>query len=166
MFRSCAARLALDGIQPADQYSGSIAWTDRMRRRSLLWLIPSLLLLAGTAAAGPHDQLVIGITQYPSTLNPLIDPMMAKTYVQAMTRRPLTAYDAAWKIVCILCVDLPTIENGLAVPVDLPDGKRGIKITYQIRPDATWGDGRPVTTEDVLFSHKVGLDPRSGVASL
>jgi peptide/nickel transport system substrate-binding protein len=91
--------------------------------------------------------------------------MMAKTYVDAMTRRPLTVYDADWKLVCMLCVEVPTVENGLAKPTQLPDGKKGIDVTFTLRPDASWGDGRPVTTEDVVFSHQLGLDPRSGVVS-
>jgi peptide/nickel transport system substrate-binding protein len=134
--------------------------------RPLLLALSAMLLAAGGAVAAPHDELRIGITQYPSTLNPVIDAMMAKTYVLGMTRRPITTYDADWKLVCMLCVELPSIENGLAEPVDLPDGKHGIKVTYTIRPEAVWGDGTPVTTEDVVFSHQVGLDPRSGVSSL
>jgi peptide/nickel transport system substrate-binding protein len=125
-----------------------------------------MLLAAAGPARAAHEELRIGVTQYPSTLNPVIDAMVAKTYVLAMTRRPLTTYDADWKLVCMLCVELPSIENGLAEPVELPDGKHGIKVTYTIRPDAVWGDGTPVTTEDVVFSHQVGLDPRSGVSSL
>ena len=36
------------------------------------------------------------------------------------------------------------------------DGSDGIALTYTIRPDATWGDGTPVTTDDVLFTYEVG----------
>lgn len=114
----------------------------------------------------PKDELVIGITQFPSTFNPNIDAMMAKTYILAMTRRPFTAYDADWKLVCMLCVELPTIENGLAVPEKTPAGKQGIAVTYTIRPDAMWGDGTPVSTEDVLFTWKVGRHSKSGVGDM
>ena len=105
--------------------------------------------------------LTIGITQFPATLNPNIDAMAAKSYVLGMTMRPFTVYDADWKLVCLLCTALPSIENGLAVPVDLPDGKKGIDLTYTIRADATWGDGMPVTTADVLFTYEVGRNPQS-----
>jgi peptide/nickel transport system substrate-binding protein len=77
----------------------------------------------GPTTASLATELRIGITQFPSTLNPLIDSMLAKSYVLAMTRRPITAYDQDWELVCMLCTELPTIENGLAVPEDLPDGK-------------------------------------------
>ncbi len=81
------------------------------------------------------------------------------------TTRPFTVYDADWKLVCLLCTTVPTIENGLAVPVDLPDGKRGVDLTYTIRPDAMWGDGVPVTTKDVEFTWEVGRDPKSPVSN-
>ena len=118
------------------------------------------------AASADKDELVIGITQYPSTFHPNIDSMLAKTYVLSFTRRPFTAYDKDWKLVCMLCVKLPTIENGLAVPEKTPKGKQGIAVTYTIRGDARWGDGTPVTTKDVVFTWKVGRHPKTGVSNL
>lgn len=123
---------------------------------------------AAPAAASPpaaKDELVIGITQFPSTLHPNIESMVAKVFVLGMTRRPFTAYDKDWKLVCLLCVQLPTVENGLARPIDLPNGKRGIEVTYTIQPNATWGDGVPVTTKDVVFTWEVGRHPMSGVTA-
>jgi peptide/nickel transport system substrate-binding protein len=130
----------------------------------------ALCLIAGAhsaeAAPPPTDELVIGITQYPSTFHPNIDSMLAKTYVLSFTRRPFTAYDKDWKLVCMLCETLPSIENGLAVPEKTPDGKQGIAVTYTIRADATWGDGTPVTTKDVVFTWTVGRHPKTGVSNL
>jgi peptide/nickel transport system substrate-binding protein len=133
------------------------------------------LALAALAVAGPgaaaRDQLTIGITQYPSNFHPLIDSMMAKAYVHAMTARRLTMYDQNWEIVCMLCTEVPTIENGRAVIEDLPpdvegvgDG-RGIAVTFTIREGATWGDGTPVTSADAKFAWEVGRHPQSGVSN-
>src|SRR5882757_9814246 len=139
--------------------------TQRTRR----CIAPLVGLLASVAmtpvSAAEHDVLSIGITQFPATLNPSIDVMAAKSYVLGATLRPFTVYDAEWKLVCLLCVNLPSIEGGGAVPVDLPDGKMGIDMTFTIRPDANWGDGVPVTTEDVLFTYDVGRDPTSAVSN-
>ncbi len=126
-------------------------------------LCAAQLALAGQLAAA---ELRIGVTQFPSTLNPLIDSMLAKSYVLAMTGRPLTAYDQDWELVCMLCTELPTIENGLAKPEPLPDGTQGIAVTYRIHPEATWGDGTPVTTRDLVFTWEVGRHPKSGVSDL
>src|SRR5690242_9714413 len=114
--------------------------------------------------AAERDSLAIGITQFPATLNPNIDVMAAKNYVLGLSMRPFTVYDADWKLVCLLCTELPSIENGRAVPVDLPDWRKGVDLTYTIRPDAIWGDGVPVTTKDVLFTYEVGRNRQSAVS--
>ncbi|MCC7047545.1 MAG: peptide ABC transporter substrate-binding protein, partial [Alphaproteobacteria bacterium] len=129
------------------------------------------LLLALAWGFAPHpalsakDELVIGMTQYPATLHPNIESMLAKTLVVSATRRPFTAYDANWQLGCMLCTSLPTIENGLAKIEDLPNGKKGIAVTYTIQPGASWGDGTPVSTKDVMFTWEVGRHPQSGVAA-
>src|SRR5712691_9417845 len=119
----------------------STAARNRCRRRLAALVIALQLFLPATVAA--RDSLTIGITQFPATLNPNIDAMAAKSYVLGMALRPFTVYDADWHLVCLLCVTLPSIDNGLAVPVDLVDGKKGIDITYAIRPEVKWGDGVP-----------------------
>ena len=129
-------------------------------------IIAVVVLLGPTQAQKNTDQLVIGITQFPSTFHPNIDSMLAKTYILSLTRRPFTSYDKDWKLVCMLCVTLPTIENGLAVPEKTARGKQGIAVTYTIRADATWGDGKPVSTKDVMFTWKVGRHPKSGVGDM
>ncbi len=143
--------------------SRSTATQNRCRRRLAALAIALQPFLPATVAA--RDSLTIGITQFPATLNPNIDAMAAKSYVLGMALRPFTVYDADWKLVCLLCTVLPSIENGLAVPVDLADGKKGIDITYTIRPDAKWADGEKVTTADVLFTYEVGRHPRSAVSN-
>ncbi len=133
-------------------------------------IISFLAVLVATVFTGPakaaRDQLIIGITQFPASFHPNIDSMLAKTYILALTRRPLTAYDKNWRLICMLCVKLPTIENGLATPEKTPDGKQGIAVTYTIRADANWGDGTPVTTKDVVFTWQVGRHGKSGVSNM
>jgi peptide/nickel transport system substrate-binding protein len=126
--------------------------------------IAALLLTGCGEQKQSRDTLVIGMTQYPATMNPNIESMLAKTYVLAMTRRPFTHHDPDWKLICALCETLPTLENGLAKPEKLPNGKQGVAVTYTIRQGATWGDGTPVSTKDVLFTYEVGKHPASGVA--
>jgi peptide/nickel transport system substrate-binding protein len=123
-----------------------------------------LALALGSGVAGARD-LVIGINQFPSNLHPNIDSMASKAYVLGLTQRPFTTYDQKWELVCMLCVELPTLENGKAVAEDAPGGKHGVALTYSIRPDAVWGDGTPITTKDVLFTWEVGRHPKSSVGN-
>jgi peptide/nickel transport system substrate-binding protein len=135
-----------------------------MRYLALVFML--ILTALPHTVAKAKDQLVIGITQFPSTFHPNIDSMLAKTYILAMTRRPFTVYDVNWKNICLLCTKLPTMENGLAKRKTTPDGKNGVAVSYTIHPKATWGDGTPVTTKDVMFTWKVGRHKQSGVGNI
>lgn len=126
------------------------------------------LVAAFAAIAAEARQLTIGITQYPSTLHPAIDSMLAKSYVLGFSSRPFVVFDKDWRPVCMLCERLPTFENGDAVRTDVPkdvgDGSgEGVAITYRIKEGLTWGDGVPVTVDDVRFAWEVGRHPKSGV---
>jgi peptide/nickel transport system substrate-binding protein len=130
--------------------------------RRVLFFILALSALAAPARA--KDELVLAMTQTPGTWNPLISAMLAKSLISNMTARPLTAWNADWKLVCLVCTELPTIENGKARVIDLPGGKKGMEVDIEMR-DLRWGDGVPVTAKDVAFTLEVGKHPLSGVAS-
>jgi peptide/nickel transport system substrate-binding protein len=135
--------------------------------RSGVFLLALLLFTGGSLPAGAadHDELSIGIVQFPVMLNPNIEAVAAKSYVLGFTTRPFTVFDADWKLVCLLCTELPSFENGHAVKTQLPDGKIGVDLTYTIRADATWGDGVPVTTDDVKFTYEVGRNKDSAISN-
>ncbi len=137
---------------------------NRFIRASVAVLALLVAAACGDDTKKSRDTLVIGMTQYPATLNPNIESMLAKTYVLAMANRPMTHVDASWNRICALCETLPTLENGLAKPEKLAGGKTGVAVTYTLRRDAKWGDGTPVTTKDVAFTIEVGKHPASGVA--
>ena len=133
------------------------------------WLLMPVLTLTfvqpGQAPAAAEEELVIGVSQFPTAFHPNLESHVTQGYVLAMTQRPFTAYNADWELVCMLCTELPTLENGKAVIEKQDDGSDGIALTYTIVEDASWGDGTPVTTEDVLFTYEVGKHPESGVSN-
>jgi peptide/nickel transport system substrate-binding protein len=131
--------------------------------KTLARLAVGTALLALPAAAQARDQLTIGLTQYPSTLHPSIETMAAKSYVHGFTLRPITTYDADWQLTCMLCTHLPTIENGDAVRETAPNGNPGIRVTYRLREDARWGDGTPITADDIVFAWEAGREPATGM---
>ncbi|HEV7263359.1 MAG TPA: peptide ABC transporter substrate-binding protein [Falsiroseomonas sp.] len=121
-----------------------------------------LLAVPALAQPPPREQLTIGITQYPATLHPNIESMAAKSYVLGFTRRPLTVYDQDWQLRCMGCETLPSLDNGLAQRETTPDGKDGIRVTWRLREDWRWGDGTPVSAEDLLFAWRAGRDFSTG----
>ncbi|MBL8666792.1 MAG: peptide ABC transporter substrate-binding protein [Rhodospirillales bacterium] len=134
-----------------------------MRRLVVLLALLMLLATAADPAQAGRDVLTIGIGQYPASLHPSIESMVARSYVLGLARRPFTVYDADWKLVCMLCTAVPTLENGGAWTETTPDGKDGIAVRYTIVAGAAWADGTPVTSRDVVFTREVGRHPRSGV---
>jgi peptide/nickel transport system substrate-binding protein len=139
-----------------------------MRRLAGILVLAALLSVASASVA--RERLVIGMTQFPSTLNPMIDSMLAKSYVLAMAQRPITIDGHDWQPVCLLCTGLPTLENGGAERFPLkdadgkPTGKHGVRKTYTLKEGLFWGDGRPVTSADVVFAWQVGRHPETGVS--
>lgn len=117
------------------------------------------------AAPGPKDTLVIGMAQFPSSLNPNIGPEVAKYYALGFALRPITAYDKDQHNTCLLCAELPTLENGLAKVETRPDGTQGMAVTIKLKPGLKWGDGQPVTARDVLFTWTLASNPASGFSN-
>jgi len=128
-------------------------------------LLLAVVVLPALALSAGARELRIGLSQYPSTFNLLTEASVAQSYVNGMTRRPITAYDQDWKLVCMLCVEVPSLENGLARMETTPSGDQGMAVTYTLQPDATWGDGTPVTSADVVFTWEVGKNPLSGTVA-
>jgi peptide/nickel transport system substrate-binding protein len=135
-----------------------------MLARALLAALLGLLLSAGVPS-GAKDTLIIGVAQFPSSLHPDIDPEVAKAYATSFALRPITAYDRDWRNTCLLCTELPTLDNGLAKFETQPDGARGMAVTIKLKPDLKWGDGEPVTARDIAFTWKLGADPASGFSN-
>ena len=130
-------------------------------------LAPVLLCLgfAWPADGQTKDHLVIGLTSFPSTMHPLVGGNGARNYIESAAWRAVTRYDGAGKLVCQLCTELPSVENGQVETVDMPDGSKGLNVTFTLRPGLRWGDGSPLTTRDLLFGAELEhvFAPRDGV---
>ena len=118
-----------------------------------------------SAGDGEARTLTIAISQFPSTWHPMLDAMLAKSYLHGFARRPVVAYGPDWELTCMLCTRVPSLENGLAEREELPNGDTGIAVTYTLIDGLTWADGEPLTSSDVRYSWEVGRHPKTGVVS-
>ncbi len=135
-----------------------------MKLRHLIAAAAAVTLPLLPLTAQAKDDLVIGVAQFPSSLNPYYDSLTIKSYVLGFGIRPVTAFDKDWNLSCLLCSELPTLANGLAKVEDRAGGK-GMAVTLKLKPGLNWGDGVPVTAKDVVFTWKMGRDPASGFAN-
>ena len=141
---------------------------ERWRHRG--WLgVATMVVLVGflgivfTPTVVAARNLVIGVAQLPTALHPLIDSLAAKQYLLGFSHRALTGFNEVREPVCMMCVRLPTIENGGARVIK-KDGAKHMEFDFSLRPGAKWGDGTQVTTRDVIFTWQVGKNPVSGVS--
>ncbi|MFQ5974383.1 MAG: peptide ABC transporter substrate-binding protein, partial [Alphaproteobacteria bacterium] len=118
-------------------------------------------------AAVAKDELVIGVGQFPTGFHPSLagHSHVANSLVLGAARRPFTVYNADWELICMLCTELPSLDKGTARETTREDGSPGLAADYTIQADAVWGDGTPITTEDVLFTWEVGRTEEAGLGN-
>ena len=86
-------------------------------------------------------------------MNPLVGGSGVRSNVLAAARRPVTRYAADGRVVCQLCTELPSMENGSVTLFDQVDGTKGMTVTFTLRPGLRWGDGTLLKTKDILLIH-------------
>ena len=116
------------------------------------------------AGESANARVVIGITQEFENMNPLIMQMGASAYIYFFVGRPLVSINADWEYECWMCVEIPTLENGLAEIV-LDEGVKKLTAQWEIRSGAAWGDGTPVTAVDFELAWKIARSPNVSVGS-
>jgi peptide/nickel transport system substrate-binding protein len=124
----------------------------------LLGVLPSSLV----QAAGSNQELKIGISQEFENMNPVIMTMLASTYLSKLVGRTLVNLDADVKWYTQLAKSIPTFENGGAKFITV-NGVKTIQAVWEIKDNAKWGDGTPLTCEDFDFTLKVAGSPNVSV---
>lgn len=109
-------------------------------------------------SATPREggRLVIGMQQEPEILNEAVNTMVAGIYVCNLIFSKFVKHDDRMELVADLITEIPTVENGGISPDFLT-------ITYRLRRDARWHDGKPVTSKDVAFTYELMMHPEINV---
>jgi peptide/nickel transport system substrate-binding protein len=108
---------------------------------------------SGGEAAPPAygDILVEGSIGDASNLIPLLASDSASHGISGMVFNGLLKYDKDLKIVGDLAESWEVSKDGLV-------------ITFRLRANVRWHDGRPLTAEDVLYTYRVTVDPKTPTA--
>lgn len=107
--------------------------------------------------AQPRDTITIGMSQFPPDMHPFITATSVRNVVLLAMNRPMMGTRLDGSPFCVLCTELPTLENGAARLVHRADGTQGMVVTYTLKPDLVWGDGVKLTAHDLAFSLKVSF---------
>src|SRR6266403_2820332 len=72
---------------------------------------------------------------------------------------PLAGWDAEGNLVPVLAAEIPEIENGGIAP-------DGMSVTWKLKKDVQWHDGRPFTADDVVFNWEYASDPATAAVTI
>jgi peptide/nickel transport system substrate-binding protein len=104
------------------------------------------------------DTLSISLPINPHSLNPLLNDNAIEGFVAGLTFSELVTIDNHGHEVGDLAAVVPTLANGGI-------SKDGLTITYHLRKNATWHDGVPVTSKDVVFTWHAIMNPTNNIVS-
>ena len=125
---------------------------------ALVVALVALVVVVGTGcppkAPATPSRITAVSTVEPDVLSPLLSESGGAHEVMALFARDLVMTDPSWQVVPDLAARVPSLENGDA---KLVDGK--LVVTWHIRADAAWEDGKPVVAADFLTGWRFQSDP-------
>ncbi len=72
---------------------------------------------------------------------------------------PLAGWDADGNLVPMLAAEVPSVQNGGLA-------RDGMSVTWKLKRNARWHDGKPVTADDLLFNWEYAVDPATAAVSI
>jgi peptide/nickel transport system substrate-binding protein len=96
--------------------------------------------------------------QAPTLLNP---HFAAGTKDQDGSRifyEPLCVHDPDGNLVPVLAAEVPSLQNGMVA-------KDGLSVTWRLKKNVTWHDGKPFTADDVVFNWEYVTDPATAAVT-
>lgn len=133
-------------------------------RRKIIAFAAAAALFAGCAhdggsgGWGTPNELRIGLVNDPSSLNPLFVTSQNAVDMGQLYTETLVGLSPQNRLVPLVAQRIPTRDNG-----DI--SRDGLTITYHLRHDERFADGKPLTSADVAFTYRVILDPRNPVTA-
>ena len=107
---------------------------------------------AQTPPAAPTGRVIVGLSQEPTILNPLMPKIEVDDGVHFSLFDALFRVTPTGEIVPNLAAEVPSQANG-GISED------GLEWRINLRDDVTWHDGEPFTAEDVKFTLELIVNP-------
>ena len=129
-----------------------------LAHEGVAWAASPLDAYKGTKAGG-GGPLKILFWQAVTLLNP---HFAVGTKDQAGSRifyEPLAGFDEDGNLYPVLAAELPTKENG-GLAADLTS------VTWKLKPNVKWHDGKPFTADDVVFNWQYATDPKTAATTV
>src|SRR5579872_6478940 len=154
---------------------GEAAETGRLGRREALARMIALGILGGgiasviTAATprpvraaattrGADGTLKLLYWQAPTILNPHVALGSKDWHAARLCCEPLLTVDAAGTLSPVLAATVPSRANGHVAP-------NGSSVIYTLKRGIRWADGRPFTSDDVVFTYQFVANRETGATT-
>jgi peptide/nickel transport system substrate-binding protein len=109
--------------------------------------------------AGGGGALKALLWQGPTLLNPHFAVGSKDQEGSRIFYEPLAAWNSDGNLMPVLAAEIPEIENGGVAP-------DGTSVTWKLKKDILWHDGRPFTADDVVFNWEYAADPATAAATI
>ena len=100
---------------------------------------------------GGGGPVKILLWQAPTLLNPHFAVGTKDQIASRLFYEPLGSYDPEGNIVPVLAAEAPSLQNGQVA-------KDGLSVTWRLKKNVTWHDGKPFTADDVVFNWEYVMD--------
>ena len=132
-----------------------------MRRAAGILAALGIFVLSATPASAQHPwtdpgHVRLGALRTLDSLTPLLSGQAAMTDLAQFLFSGLIRFDDRGEPIPDAAIAVPSRENG-GISAD------GKTITYHLRPNVKFSDGRPLTADDVVFTWQQVMNPRNNV---
>ncbi len=112
--------------------------------------------VATESAVSVGGTVTLIIPEEPALLNYFVsDAAIVRQAAEAVSMTGLVTIDENGEFVPVLATELPTVESG-GLSSDY------LTVTWKLKPDLKWSDGKPLTSDDIKFTWEVLSNPNSG----
>jgi peptide/nickel transport system substrate-binding protein len=111
------------------------------------------------ARRGGGGVLKLLMWQGPTLLNPHFAVGVKDIYGCRLFYQALADWDNDGNLIPVLAADVPTLENGGVA-------RDGRSVTWSLKSNVQWHDGRPFTADDVMFNGEYGADPATATVTI
>jgi peptide/nickel transport system substrate-binding protein len=101
---------------------------------------------------GGGGELKVLWWQGPTILNPHLSIGVKDADGSRIFYEPLISFDPEGNYVPILAAEVPTLQNGGVA-------RDGLSVTWKLKRNVQWHDGKPLTADDFVFTWEYAADP-------
>ncbi len=97
--------------------------------------------------------------QSPTLLNPHFASGTKDQDASRIFYEPLGSYDPDGNLLPVLAAEVPSLQNGGVA-------RDGLSVTWKLKRNVQWHDGKPFTADDVVFNWEYVMDPATAAVTI